>query len=351
VTVVSDLRQRRDVFGADDDAEATDADDAAGLRHHRLRGFVRFGVIAVVVFGLWIALSVRQQPDEIDVELVPSPRAVIDVPEGYEAAAVLAPDLSMAADATGTWVLLAGDQARTSGDGWVIVACRQAGSREVRNAGGIVTATLGADLVIDATDDEGVRVAATRTGDVTTAMALDRRPTWIVTVISRGWNGDATALASTVYETAAVDGCAAAPGVAAAGTDLPVRDERVLGLPILPIGLRIASADETTVAWVGDEAGETIVLTSQRPGTGGDDGDLVEFLRPAGDGEAEVLIGAAPAYRADNLDGSEALIWQRDGVIHTLSLGAAVDADVVVLAATLRTPDDGTWQALVESAA
>jgi hypothetical protein len=356
VTVVSDLRQRWDLFGADEDAEESDdVDDRTRLRNLRLGGFVKFGVIAVVVFGLWIGLSVRQQATDDPAVLTPSPRAVIDVPDGFTTSAVLAPDLTMATDSVGTWTLLAADDVRMTAGTWLIVSCRQAGSREVRNAGGIVTATLGADLVVDSTDDGGVRVAATRTGDVTTAMVLDRRPTWIATVIAGNWRGDATELARTVYDHAAtaVDGCAGAPDVAATTADLPLRQSRALGVPVLPVGLRLASADETTVAWVGDELGETIVLTSQRPGTGDDDddGDLISFLRPPGDSEAEVLIGATRAYRADNLDGSEALIWHRDGLIHTLSLGPAVGADVVDLAATLRTPDDATWQALVEDAA
>lgn len=352
VTVVSDLRQRWNALEADDAEGAEDSDDGPSLRNRQIGGFVRFGVVAVVVFGLWIAFSVRQQATDDPAVLTPSPRGVIDVPEGFSPSAVLAPDLTMATDATGTWALLATDDARMTAGTWVVVACREAGTREVRNAGGIVTATLGADLVVDATDDDGVRVAATRTGDVTTAMVLDRRPTWIATVIAGNWEGDATALAQAVYDGAstAIDGCVGAPELAARVADLPLRQERTLGLPVLPVGLRLASADETTVAWVGDELGESIVLTSQRPGAGDDDADLVSFLRPAGDSEANVVIGATPAYRADNLDGSEALIWQRDGVVHTLSLGAGVDADVVALAATLRTPDDATWQALVEAA-
>ena len=352
---MSDLRQRWDRLDAnDDDRDPTDTDDAGPhlLRDRRLMGFVRFGLVAVLGFGAWIALSIRQQAEPDAVDAVPSPRGVVTVPDGYSPSAVLAPDLAMTADATGTWALLADDGVRLVDGPWVVVACREAGTREVRNAGGIVTATLGADLVIDATDDDGVRVAATRSGDITTAMVLDSRPTWIATVIAGNWDGDATELARTIYARASQDageGCAGSPDVAAAGAGLPLRQRRTLGAPVLPVALRVASADETTVGWAGDEPGETIVLTSQRPGTGGDDADLISFLRPAGDSEAEVLIGPTPAHRADNLDGSEALIWQRDGVIHTLSLGSAVDADVVALAATLRVPGDAEWQALIDA--
>lgn len=337
-------RRRASRFEYDDVDEPEDS-----TRNRRLAGFVRVGLIGVIVFGAWIALSVRQQAQSPEPEPVTSPRAVIDVPAGYAATGLIQPDLSVAEGSEGSWALLAADDARLFGGTWVIAACREPGSREVGSASGLVTGTLGADFSVDLTDDDGVRVVAASRDGVTSAMAIDRRPSSIVTVIAAGWDGEAVGLARDIFETAAVDGCAAAPARAATLTGLGLRQERTLGVPILPIGLRMVSADETAVAWSGASPAATIVLTSQHPGGGGDDDDLLEFLRPAGNQEARVLIDGVPGYRADNADGSELLIWQEAGVFHTLSLGADTDADVVQLARTLAQPDAATWQALADA--
>jgi hypothetical protein len=213
-----------------------------------------------------------------------------------------------------------------------------------------VTGTLGADFAVDLTDDDGVRVVGGSRNGVTSAMAIDRRPSMIITVIASGWDGEEVGLARNLFEVAITDGCAVVPEAAAAAVRLPLRQERSLGVPILPIGLRMISADETSVAWSGASPAATIVLTSQHVGEGGDDADLLEFLRPAGDQEARVaVVDGVPGHRADNADGSELLIWQEAGVFHTLSLGADTDDDVVQLAQTLAQPDAATWQALAEA--
>jgi hypothetical protein len=342
-----DARNRRGRRASRFEYDDTEPDEP--MRNRRLAGFVRVGLVGVIVFGAWIALSVRQQTPTSEPEPSTSPRAVIEVPAGYTATGLIQPDLSVADGSEGTWALLAADDSRLFGGRWVIAACREPSSREVGSASGLVTGTLGADFAVDLTDDGGVRVVAGSRDGVTSAMAIDRRPSFIVTVIASGWDGEAVGLARDVFEAASVDGCVAAPARAAALTGLALRQERTLDVPILPIGLRMVSADETAVAWAGASPAATIVLTTQHAGDGGDDADLLEFLRPAGDQEARVRVGDVPGYRADNVDGSELLIWQVDGVIHTLSLGADADADVVQLAQTLREPDAVTWQALADS--
>ncbi len=343
-----DARNRRGRRASRFEYDDTDEPDEP-MRNRRLAGFVRVGLVGVIVFGAWIALSVRQQTQTSAPEPSTSPRAVIEAPAGYTPTGLIQPDLSVAEGSEGTWALLAADDARLFGGTWVIAACREPGSREVGSASGLVTGTLGADFAVDLTDDDGVRVVAVSRDGVTSAMAIDRRPSFVVTVIASGWDGEAIGLARDLFETASVDGCAGAPARAAAFTGLELRQNRALGVPILPIGLRMVSADETAVAWAGASPAATIVLTSQHAGVGGDDDDLLEFLRPAGDQEARVLIDGVPGYRADNADGSELLIWQEAGVFHTLSLGADTNADVVQLAQTLAQPDAATWQALADA--
>ncbi len=319
------------------------------MPNRKLAGFVRVGLVGVIVFGAWIALSVRQQAQETEPETISTPRAIIEVPPGYTATGLIQPDLSVAEGSTGTWALLADDDARLFGGTWAIVACREPGSREVGSASGLVTGTLGADFSVDLTDDDGVRVVAASRAGVTSAMAIDRRPSFVITVIASGWEGEAVGLARKLFDLAVVDGCVAVPQAAADAAALPLRQERSLGVPILAIGLRMVSADETSIAWSGASPAATIVLTSQYAGEGGDDADLLAFLRPSGNQEAQVVVGDVPGFRADNADGSELLIWHADGVFHTLSLGADTDADVVQLAQTLIEPDAVTWQELAEA--
>ena len=94
---------------------------------------------------------------------------------------------------------------------------------------------------------------------------------------------------------------------------------------------------------------DAVTLSSQRWGTGGDDADLLAFLRPPGAQEAQVLVDGLPGYRADNRDGSELLVWSDGEVVHAMSVGGGSEVDVVALASTLRTPTDEEWEQLAES--
>jgi hypothetical protein len=348
--VVTEARRRWAEL--DEDPE----EDRRFARQRRLQGFVRGGLLAVVALGVWIAVSARQDIDAAREPEPTRPRALVQVPPGYSAFGLVEPDLTVAEDSVGHWWLLAEPDARFFGGEWVIAACREPGGREVGAGNGLVTGTLGADFFVDTTDDDGVRTVAARANGVTSAMVIDRRPERLVTVMSSGWDGEPAAVARALFDAAAdadddADGagCAGLEVVAADAADLPVRQTRQLDVPVLPIGLRLVSADETSVAWQGAAPDASIVLTSQRVGAGGDDADLLAFLRPAGGTEARVVVGTSPGFRADYADGSEQLIWFQDGDLHTLSLGASVQADVVAVASTLTVPDDATWQAFVRS--
>ncbi len=214
-----------------------------------------------------------------------------------------------------------------------------------------MSGTIGVDLAVDTTDDDGVRVAATAGADVVSAMAIDRRPDRMVTVVASNWDGSVASLARTMYDATGDEagGCGAAAGAAAEATGLPVRQERSLGSPIVPIGMRVVSADDSTIAWDGPDVDDAVTLSSQRWGTGGDDADLLAFLRPPGAQEAEVLVDGLRGYRADNPDGSELLVWSDGETVHAMSVGGGSDVDVVALASTLRTPTDEEWERLAES--
>lgn len=343
---MTDLRHRWEIL----DEEPEDEDDQH-RRNRKLAGFVRGGLVAVIVFGVWIAVSIRGQADDnADAELAPPPRSVVELPSGYRPSGLVEPDLTPTVASEGVWTLLADGDARLFDGTWVIAACRTPGHGEVTRSRDIVTGTMGVDLSVDTTDDAGVRTVATDGATVASAMVIDRRPNTIVTVVASGWDGSVAELAQALFDAASTeggDGCDGTAAVAASAAGLPVRQERRLGAPIVPVGLRVVSSDDSTIAWSGPDDGQSITLSSQRWGSGGDDADLLAFLRPVGDQEAEVVVDGRPGYRADNADGSELLIWSDGEVLHAMSVSAgAADLDVVALAGTVRVPSDDEWQAL-----
>lgn len=342
---MTDLRQRWELLD-----EEPEPDDPVERRQRKMAGFVRGGLVAVVALGAWLAISIREQADDA-VELPPPPRAVVDVPEGYVPTGLVEPDLSPTVASEGVWLLLADDDTRLFDGSWVIAACRTPGYGEVGRGRDVVSGTIGVDLAVDTTDDDGVRVAATAGADVVSAMAIDRRPDRMVTVVASNWDGSVASLARTMYDATGDEsgGCGAAAGAAAEAAGLPVRQERSLGSPIVPIGMRVVSADDSTIAWDGPGVDDAVTLSSQRWGTGGDDADLLAFLRPPGAQEAQVLVDGLPGYRADNRDGSELLVWSDGEVVHAMSVGGGSEVDVVALASTLRTPTDEEWEQLAES--
>jgi hypothetical protein len=344
---VTDLRQRWELL--DDEREP---DDPVERRQRKMAGFVRGGLVAIVVFGAWMAISIRQQADDdAEVELLPPPRAVVEVAEGYEPSGLVEPDLSPTVASDGVWLLLADEETRLFDGAWVIAACRTPGHGEVGRGRDIVSGTIGVDLAVDTTDDAGVRVAATSGIGVVSAMVIDRRPNRIVTVVASDWDGSVAALAREVFDGTddPSGGCDAAAALATESAGLPIRQERSLGAPIVPVGMRVVSADDSTIAWNGPGTDDSVTLSSHRWGTGGDDDDLLAFLRPPGAQEAEVLVDGRPGYRADYPDGSELLVWSDGAVLHLMSVGGGSEVDVGALASTLRTPTDGEWEQLAAS--
>lgn len=351
-------------FAAEDDEDLSDVVGVPGRRRGRPRATTgrrpgrragmgwsgRVGLVVILLAGGWIGYHARgSSTSETTVESLPAPRGLVDVPEGYTPVGLVDPDMSPTLKSEGTWALLADADQRLIGGTWAVVACRTAGDGEARKSGAIVTGTMGADFSVDTVDADGVRIVAHTRSDVVSAMALDGWPEHIVTIIASGWDGAPVGVVRDLYELADADGCAAVPAAAAELTGLPLRQERALGAPIVPVGVRVVSAAESEVGWSGGEDDQTITLTTQQPGTGGDDDDLLEFLRPVGGTQAKIDIGATLGWVAVGSDGVRVVVWIDGGLVHTLTVGAGVEADAVTMARSIHTPTDTEWAAIVDA--